>query len=190
MSFATLSPHPAHAHLNSKASNPVFWEDLRFPATSISIGVATHPALDTTIPGRTYRDANNDTQIIIAQLPHSWLEDSLLKPHIHWQKATAAEGAVVWELKYVWSSINAANATEVTIKAHTPTTNSDLADVHMITPLPDIAATGRKISDMLLMKLTRLGNDDDDTFAGSARLLEFDIHFQVSSPGSRQLFSK
>jgi NAD(P)H-hydrate repair Nnr-like enzyme with NAD(P)H-hydrate epimerase domain len=43
---------------------------------------------------------------------------------------------------------------------------------------------------MLLMTLSRVHNNAGDTYAADARLIEFDIHYQVISPGSRQEFVK
>jgi hypothetical protein len=171
---------------------PIAWEDLRFPATAIQLNPATtHPALDTTIPGRTYRNNETDTQIIIAQIPHSWAEGTTLKPHLHWQKTANGTGNVVWRLQYVWAPIGELNESEVTLTASTTSvSDKDTANVHALTRLGDIPATGKNVSDMLLMKLSRLGSDSLDTYNSSVRLIEFDIHYQVNTIGSRQEFTK
>jgi hypothetical protein len=187
-------PFRAHSIVTNVAEplTGVYWEDLRFPATAIQLNpTTTHPALDTTIPGRLYRDGNTDTQIIIAQIPHAWREGSVLQPHVHWHKTTSAAGNVVWQLSYQWSSIGQPLSDAVTLEGSVPSvSDADTASVHALTRLGEISGAGHKVSDMLLMKLSRLGTDEDDTYEASARLIEFDIHYQVSSPGSRQEFIK
>lgn len=169
-----------------------FWEDLRFPAAAIQLNPAnTHPALDTEIPGRSYRNGETDTQIVMMQLPHSWLEGSVLKPHVHWQKTTSAAGNVVWSLSYQWSSTGKVLEDAIVLSASVPTvSDQDTANLHAFTPLGDISTAGRKISDMLLMKLSRLGSDAADTYEATARLIEFDVHYQASTAGSRGVFRK
>lgn len=169
-----------------------YYEDMRFPAAAIQLNPAnTHPALDTTIPGRLYRDGNTDTQIIIAQIPHSWRENTTLLPHVHWQKTTSAAGNVVWQLSYQWSPIGADLEDAIVLSAFEPAvSDGNTANRHALTRLGNIPADGRHISDMLLMKLSRLGTNENDTYAASARLIEFDIHYQLNSPGSRQEFIK
>lgn len=63
--------------------------------------------------------------------------------------------------------------------------DAEEADWHFITPLPSISMTGKKISCILLIRLSRVGGNGDDDYGEDARLLEFDIHYQVDSFGSR-----
>ena len=78
-----------------------------------------------------------------------------------------------------------------TLSASTPVTgtpDTNEANKHLITSLGDISATGKHLSDMLVMILTRISTGD--TYGADARLLEFDIHYQIDAFGSRGLFSK
>ena len=43
---------------------------------------------------------------------------------------------------------------------------------------------------MLLIKLSRIGGDASDTYGADARLLEFDIHYQINTLGSELEFVK
>ena len=187
---------PYRTHMIPVTGQPrplnAYWEDLRFPAAAIQLNPnQTHPALDTDIPGRLYRDSQTDTQIIIAQIPHAWREGTVLQPHVHWHKTTAAAGNVVWRLTYQWSAIGQPLGAVVTLTASTTSvSDGNTANQHALTRLGSISGEGKKVSDMLLMKLSRLGADDADTYGASARLIEFDIHYQVSSPGSRKEFVK
>ena len=100
--------------------------------------------------------------------------------------------AGVWEsLQSPWASIGADLEDAIVLSAfETAVSDGNTANRHALTRLGNIAASDKHISDMLLMKLSRLGTNENDTYAASARLIEFDIHYQVNSPGSRQEFIK
>ena len=169
-----------------------YWEDLRFPATVVRTNPANeNPAFDTTIPGRLFRHTATDVVYVIAQLPHAWRAGTTLQPHVHWQKTTSAEGGVYWQLSYQWAAIGEALSDAVVIGSAVPAvSDADTANVHALTRLGSINSSGKQISDMLLMTLSRVHNNSADDYGASARLIEFDIHYQVSSPGSRQEFVK
>jgi hypothetical protein len=168
----------------------VYWEDLRFPATALrSNPVNEFPAFSTDPVGRVFRNAQTDTLYLAAQLPHAWRPGTELRPHVHWVKQTNSPmtGNVMWRLTYRWATIGEVIADAVSItSAVTTVSDGNTVNRHALTSLPPISGKGRKISDMLLMQISRLGSDAADTFGGSALLMEFDIHYQVSSPGSRQ----
>ena len=69
------------------------------------------------------------------------------------------------------------------------TPDNDTADQHLITSLGEISGSGKGISDMLIMKLSRLGSDAADTYGADCRLLEYDIHVYMNH-GSELEFSK
>ena len=181
-----LSTHDCRLHNVRPA-----YEDLRFPATAINPpGQAADPDFDTTGNGWLFAAAGTETVYMIAQLPHCWKEATALRPHVHWEKTTSAAGAVMWELVYSWSAYYEARTGDTTLTSSTPVADSDTADTQLITAFSNISATGRQISDMLCMKLSRLGGDAADTYGADARLLEFDIHFEIDSFGSSQEYSK
>lgn len=167
------------------------YEDLRFPATAINPpGLVGDPDWDTTNGGWLFDGGSTEMLFLLIQIPHAWEEGTTLHPHVHWQKSTSAAGTVLWQLEYKWAPIGAAmDATFTTISSSTPTvSDADTADWHALTDLGNITATGKQISDMILAKLSRLGGTD--TYAADARLLEFDIHYQVNSFGSREEYTK
>ncbi len=173
------------------SSFDVQWDDLRFPATAINPpGQVNDPDWDNTKGGWLFAASSTEQLWLIAQLPHAWKEGSILKPHVHWEKSTSAAGNVFWELTYSWSSINTARTGETIIDQDTPVVASDILDVQQLSAFPDIDATGKKISDMLVMKLARVGGNAADTYGADARLLEFDIHVQIDSRGSIGEFDK
>lgn len=177
--------------LRSRRPGYTTWNDLRFSATAINPpGAVTDPDWDATSGGWLFDANGTETLYIIGQLPHTWLEGSVLKPHVHWEKTTAAAGAVLWRLRYQWAPIGEVREALETISGSVASVASDLADVHQITPIGDIDATGKQISDMLVMRIERVGGDALDSYGADARLLEFDIHHQIDSEGSIAEFTK
>jgi hypothetical protein len=188
-------PFRAHSIVTNVAEplTGVYWEDLRFPATVLRERPnQENPAFDETTPGRLFRHTDTDSMYAIAQLPHAWREGSQLRPHIHWQKTTSAPGGVYWQIEYKWAPIGEASDANFTpIGSAVPAaSDADTANVHALTNLGTISGEGKTLSDMLLIKISRVHDNAADTYGAAARLIEFDIHYQVSSPGSRQEFIK
>lgn len=170
-----------------------YWDDLRAPATGINPpGQVSDPDFDVTYGGWLFAASVTETLIVHMQMPHAWKEGSVIRPHVHWMKTTAASGAVMWEIDYRWAPIGEVmDSSWTTLTASTPAVgDNDLADEHALTSFTEIDATGKGLSDMLLVKLSRLGGDAADTYGAYARMMEFDIHYQLDDPGSRQEYSK
>jgi hypothetical protein len=168
------------------------WDDLRFPATAINPpGVAADPDIDTTFG--TFLFAVNEVIFLIAQMPHSWKEGSDIVPHVHWYKTTSADGDVNWQLDYRWAPIGevfASSWTTLNVQAPVPgTPDTDTANKHLLSSFGAVSASGKTLSDMLLMKLTRVAATGTE-YGADAGFFEFDIHFQSDSRGSAQEFVK
>ena len=165
------------------------YEDLRFPATSVNPpGSASDPDWDMTNGGWLFNAASTEVVYIIAQLPHSWAEGTEIEPHVHWQKTTSASGDVLWRFEYKWAPTNDVMDTSFTTLNVSSTVDgtpdTGTADKHLVSSLGWIDSSNKQISDMLIMKLSRVGGDALDTYGDDARLLEFDIHYKVNSRGS------
>jgi hypothetical protein len=170
-------------------------DDLRFPASAINpLGQASDPDYDSALGGWLFAANVEQVVSVMAQLPHAWKEGTAITPHVHWTKTTSTAGDVVWQLQYKLASIgevidaNWTTLTEWQPVASTP--DNDLTEEHLITSFGDVDMSGRHISDMVLMRLSRLGGDASDTYSGEARLLEFDLHILKDSLGSAQPFTK
>lgn len=166
-----------------------FFDDLRFPAAGINPpGAASDPARDTT-DGRLVFSASAVNIIAIqAQMPHNWKQGSTIHPHIHWSPTSTHTGNVLWEVKYKIANVNG-----VFPGSWTTLTSLDagagVADTHQIAGDMDITMTGKKFSCMLLMLVSRLGDDETDTYTGTAKLNEVDIHYEVQGFGTREEYS-
>ena len=173
----------------------VFWDDLRFPVSGINPpGGVNDPDLDPN--NGTWLFNANTTEIcaIIAQMPHSWREESTIIPHVHWSKTTSASGNVLWRFEYqiakpgdvfpgTWTTVD----TTTTV---TGTPDNDTAEEHLISSFGDIDMTGYTISTILLTRISRIGGDASDTYGADARLIEFDIHYEIDGAGSALEFIK
>ncbi len=171
------------------------WDDLRFPASAVNPpGQASDPDFDTTNGGWLFDDNSTEIVFLMAQMPHAWRQGTTLKPHVHWQKTTSAGGDVYWQLDYkkapIGEVMDAAFTTIYSTTVATGTPDNDTANEHLITPLGDIAMPGGELSDMLIMKLSRFGSNGADTYGADARLLEFDIHYEIDGFGSGREFIK
>jgi len=170
-----------------------FYEDLRFPASAINPpGQAGDPDFDTTNGGWLFAAGSTEVLFLAAQMPHAWKEGTELHPHVHWQKTAAESGDCYWQLEYKIAPISEVMDAAFTTIFNTTTLNTDnnLANEHLITDIGNISMTGKGFSDMLLMKLSRIGGNAADTAASDVRLLEFDIHYEVSSFGTADEYSR
>jgi hypothetical protein len=162
------------------------WEDLRFPVTAINPpGAVADPSLDATTGTFLFSASATNTIAIVAQMPHAW-HPSGIRPHVHWSKSTSADGDVVWQLQYRMANNGSTMPGEyTTVTAKTPlTTDNDTAGEMMITSFSDVRMDGMKPSCLIHFLLSRLGGDNADTYGGTARLWEFDVHYRVGSRGS------
>ena len=163
---------------------PPVWDDLRFSASSAKQGQVDKPAFDFTNIGLTF-PANDETHIIYinAQMPHSWKEDTAIKPHVHIAQTSAAVPKFV--MVYRWypigeliPSFSDPIESNGGVKAYVSGTLHQLLSFGEIQP-PNISVVG--VSTMLDIKIYRKTGDGA---AATVLLKEFDIHFQKDAGGS------
>lgn len=181
------------SHSSEYQSN---WDDLKFPATAINPpGAASDPDRESTSGMLLFDAAGTELIYALAQMPHGWKEGSTISPHVHWQKTTSAAGNVAWRLQYKHSPIG-----EVMDAAWTDlgmvtspvagTPDNDTADEHLLTSLGQISMAGYTLSHCMLFQLSRVGGDASDTYGADARLIEFDLHYEIDALGSEQQYIK
>lgn len=170
------------------------WNDIRIGSSSARLG-ATAPTLSAFLAAGdikqiTFDAAQHDEVHFEVQMPHDWKEGSNIYPHVHWAPATADAGNVVWQLDYTWASINGTFGASATLTS-AATAAGGTAWVHKMSNLLDgtgknyIVGTGKTISSMLVCRLHRDAGQGDDTLAAAVSLLEFDIHYEIDTIGSR-----
>lgn len=174
--------------------NATVWDDLRFPAQTLSSG-ATPP------DNVTWANANLRTKgfdgsgtlesvEVNIQMPHTWKVGSLIYPHIHWGPTTVATGTVKWIFEYTQANVNGTFSTATTVSSSTEAISVASQWKQFITALPAIDTTGWGLSSMTVARLYRDPTDVADTYAGDAGLLEFDVHYQQDTIGSRDEYTK
>lgn len=184
------------ARINWAADTDTVWDDLKFPATAINPpGAVSDPDVQTTSGLLLFDAAGTELIYALAQMPHAWAEGSIISPHIHWDKTTSAAGNVLWRLRYKHSPIGGiidANWSDyidaVTPVPGTPDTNA--AGKHLISSFGEMDMDGYTLSHCILFEVSRHGGEASDTYAADARLIEFDVHFQIDALGSELLFTK
>ena len=164
---------------------PRYWDDLKAPATAINPpGADADPDVSTDTGLLLFDKDATELCFITMQMPHGWVEGSVVVPHVHWHKTTSAAGTVAWRLRYRYSNprgVLSAWSAPITATA-TYVTDGDTAEQHAISTFGNVQWTDGKISMMWLFELARVGSAD--TYGADAELLEFDIHYQLSQPGS------
>ena len=174
------------------------WEDLMVPGLSVGAG-ASAPDLVAFGPSGNLQiyafDGGSTLEQVYfsVQMQHSWKLGSTIKPHVHWTPTTAGAGNVKWNFEYSWASFTGSGSPTA---FPAPTTisvvqaASGIAWAHQLSALPDIDGTGQGLSSMLVCRLYRNPADVQDTYASDAAFLQFDVHYEMDTVGSRQPTSK
>lgn len=175
------------------------WDDLRVPMGDFVLRGVNDPGFEQLLDdgggsvgvfAYKFAGSTSDEELFFTvQLPHSYQEGSTLKPHIHWTvEDTASSQTVVWGLEYAWAQLSATfAATTQTLRA-TATPAAIL--FHNVTAFGDISASLATMSSQFICRLFREQSNGGDTFAQDAAVVEFDIHFQQDSLGSRKEYAK
>ena len=171
------------------------WDDLRVSAQATKVGATAPGWVAFLAAGNllTYGFDGGGVRVeevhFNVQLPHSYKHGSDIYPHVHWSPTTANAGNVVWQLEYTWANINGTFGAATTI-ASTADAAGGTAWVHNMATFAAITGTGKTLSSMLVCRLFRDGSHGSDTYADDAALLEFDIHYEMDTVGSRQVAAK
>jgi len=139
----------------------------------------------------------NDYAFMNIQINHDWKIGTTVYPHIHWFQNQ--NNSVNWLVQYRWQVNEAAKTT-----AWTDLAMDSLAFTYSSGALNQISHTaagltppvGAGLSDILQCRLIRDTNNDSgefsgtDAYTGDADAMNFDIHVQINTLGSRQEFIK
>jgi len=167
----------------------VVWDDETFPFTQTRRGVNQKPEMDTNeVALRFERNAAADKLYINCQFKHKRKLGATVHPHIHWIQKE--EALPTWKIDYRWL-INGAAVPATFTPGIEPDTyeaftyeSGNLAQIskwEAIAPPDD-----DNVSATLQIKLYR----DDNAGPEIALGVEFDIHFQIDTPGSKQEYVK
>lgn len=174
---ALVVPHP----------NNLVYENLTF--TLAETGAVTAPDRDTDNGAFLFAQTGTETVVGNTFMPHSWAEGTDILPHIHWIQS--ASGTVVWQLEYKWyNKGELVPASFTTITASTVEYSWTSGDLHQITEFPAIAGSGKNIESIVILKVSRLGDDGADDYAADAPMISFDFRVQKDALGTRQIGTK
>lgn len=165
-----------------------YWVDMQVPATGIPVNPAVaNPQFDYDNIGYLFDDGSTETVIFSIQFPHGWVENTTIKPHVHWIQS--GTGSVLWRLEYRWYNNGEKVPDFITLSdSDQKVFKYSSGDLLQITILPEIKPSLKKISSFIDFKLSRIGGSD--TYVGDVLMKEFDCHIQVDQPGSREQFKK
>jgi len=171
------------------------WDDLRFPANSINppggIGGAAVDTADSPFIGTLLFDSNT-TEIVAgqAQMPHKWKLGSLISPHVHWSPTSISTGSVVWQFDCDVASAHEAFSGTYTTSGSVAIYADGTINNHIVSDIIDLDMTGKGLSAIILWRISRIGGSASDTYPDDARLLEFDIHYEIDSLRSNEEYVK
>lgn len=167
------------------------WDDLRFPVQGITLaGLSTPPDTQADTGLLLFDNVAIESVSVLAQLPHSWKQESAIVPHIHWAKTSDAAGDVVWTMRYKWFNVGEVQGAWSDVIVGTDALTIDATQKQNITTFGKIDGTDKRISSLVLMQIGRLPTAPEDDYAADALLYEIDIHYQVNGFGSQEEFIK
>jgi hypothetical protein len=179
------------------------WDDMRIVPSVFDVPGNTDPDVISYQPAgsgatfKVYGFAKGDEGFFTIQFPHTYKVGSTLKAHVHWTpgpRGVAESGNTVqWRLDYSIAPIGSNFPASTTISL------ADACDgvnhKHQMTAEVDIpgVGVGTNVSAQMWGRIYRW-NNASDTWAGiGANLpifIEFDIHYEIDSVGSKTSSSK
>lgn len=172
------------------------WDDLRVPLERAKDRGAKVPSFEQfkdngaeSTGVYAYNFGDDDELFLSVQMPHSWREGSIIYPHIHLTPKTDGTGKKTkLTLEYEWTSLLGTHGNTTIVNRDV---ELETAYKHLLYDIPSggIDGTDQTISSFLTCRIARNAADSDN-FAGDIFFLEFDIHYQIDSVGSRQILVK
>ena len=182
------------------AGNQTVWDDLRVSIAGARVPAANFPGYsqvndngDSSVGVFAYHFADDEYVFFNVQMPHSWKEGSTIYPHIHFQTTSDVDPADNFKigLEYQWTNIGDDQAANTTIISRDISTGVDSDEKHQSAGISTtgIDGTGKTISSVMLCRLYRAAADSDN-YAGDIVIIDFDIHYEKDTHGSRYWDSK
>jgi len=141
-----------------------------------------------------YFSPDNENELYFdVQMPHEWVLESDIRPHLHWvPNADALPGERCrWGLEFVWTNAGEVFGDTTLIYANDNVLSEDpIKNKHYISEFGFIPGAGKTLSSMLVCRIFRDATNIDDTFSDFAGLLEVDFHYLIDMLGSREEFVK
>lgn len=172
------------------------WEDIRIVPNIFDVPGLTDPDIINYQPAgsgakfKVYAFAKGDEGYFTIQMPHSYKVGSTMYAHVHWTpgpRGNEENGNVVqWRLDYSFAAIDGNFIASQTLDLSDACDGTD--HKHQMSPSVAISGVGLGISSQLFGRIYRY-NHVSDTWVGTGAnlpiFIEFDIHFELDTIGSR-----
>jgi hypothetical protein len=170
------------------------WDDIIIPATSVLTTGPTPPDMEVFGPTGNIRlpafagsGPTTEQAFGSFEIPHSWREGTIVRPHIHWAPRTANAGNVLWQMQV---SIADASKEFPAEQLLTATCAAGVQWKHFINEFDPLVMTGLHIGAIIAFRIFRNPGAVADTYADDAFLLSLGVHFQMDRAGSTGVFVK
>jgi len=163
------------------------FDDMQFPSTRAKKGVNDKPDFDFTNIGLLFPQ-NDETEYIILseQFSHSRKYGTNISPHIHYIQDEVA--VPVFVLSYRWYDNGNIIPNYTNIETTVPVFDYEGSPILQILPFPDI--DGSNINFVSSWFEAKLYRKTGDGVTGDILVKSFDIHFEIDSIGSDQMYIK
>jgi hypothetical protein len=122
------------------------------------------------------------------EILHNYREGSDIIPHVHWCATTTGAGNVVWQLEYAWINGGGTITTSTTVTVTVATTTVVGQEVR--TSFGAISGTGKTMGGRFVFRLFRDPAHASDTYGADAATMDFGIHYEIDTVGSRTVTGK
>ena len=184
--------------LTTQHSSYLVWNDMRVPLVGRAQPGAggdgpTLKALQTDGEGsegvhQYAYPANADKWLhFTVEIPHSWLLESELRPHMHWAPSNASGGNVVWGIEYSFATVDGTFGTTTII---TVTDAAEGALKQHYAAFSAISMAGITGLDTILAGRIYRDTGASDTYGSDAFGLDVGFHYQIDSLGSAEELTK
>lgn len=126
-----------------------------------------------------FADAAINVAATAYQMPHSWVSNTVVWPHIHFSPTTTGTGDVVFASRIAWANIgDPFPASTITTNTYTISTNSQWKHMLWEIPAGGISGTGKWFSSVINWRFERLGTHSNDTYTGAIDVYSVDLHYR------------
>lgn len=134
-----------------------------------------------------FKDTNTICELFcIFEIPHDYKPGTDLRPHIHWTPHDDAVGYVKWQMSFSCGDNGLPFTTMQTLSAVDFANGANLYHSKEFSPVINGAnLTGGAL---IVCRLFRDPQDEEDTYIGIAKLFSFGIHYQSAMLGSQTVF--
>jgi len=140
--------------------------------------------------------SDDDEALITIQMPHTWKEGTDIYPHIHFMCTSDVSPAEYFgiEFEYWWADINEDFPANTTLELIDISTAENSNKMHQIANVTASAITGsgHTLSSVLNCRIKRVAVTTSglDNYADGVAILDFDVHHEIDTMGSRQIGTK